>query len=115
MKQADLLVVRGDTRRLRVRVTCNDGAPYPGLSSCTARAQVRPFISSSTVLDTLSTENGRIRIDVDDSALVLDFPASVTRGYTFYHACFDLELTHSNGDVDTPVRIRLTVLQDGTR
>ena len=62
------------------------------LTGFTAKAELRPFPGSETVLDTLTTENGRLAIDLEESSITMAFPAKVTSKYTFPKACYDLLL-----------------------
>ncbi len=60
------------------------------LSGYTAKMELRPFPTSDTIYDTLTTENNRLVIDGSD--IEISFPAKVTAKYKFSEACYDLLL-----------------------
>lgn len=57
--------------------------------------QLRPYVKSKRILDTMSTENGRIT--VDGGKIALHFPASVTAEYQFDSAVYDLVAVSKDG------------------
>lgn len=62
------------------------------LANMTARMQIREKVTSSSVIDELTTENGMIVIDNDNKTIVIQIPASTTAEYTFKSAVYSLEL-----------------------
>ena len=62
------------------------------LSGLTARMQIREKLTSSTTVDELTTENGRIVIDNTAKTITLLIPATTTADYTFKSAVYSLEL-----------------------
>lgn len=57
-----------------------------------ARMQLRPKINSEEILDTYTTENGRLVIDVEDNTISIEVPATITESYNFNTAVYSLEL-----------------------
>lgn len=58
------------------------------LTGYTALMELRPYVRAKRVFDTLTTENGRI--EINQNAVVITFPASVTAEYKFDEAVYDL-------------------------
>lgn len=70
------------------------------LSGVTARMQIREKLTSTTTLDELTTENGKIVIDDTLKTITIVLSATVTQAYTFKSAVYSMELV--NGAVVTP-------------
>lgn len=62
------------------------------LANMTARMQIREKVTSSSVIDELTTENGMIVINNDNKTIVIQIPAGTTAEYTFKSAVYSLEL-----------------------
>lgn len=62
------------------------------LTGYRARMQLRPKVKSDTVLDTLTTENGRIVLDPLMGEITLIFPEDFSVDATWKGAVYDLEL-----------------------
>ena len=65
-------------------------------STCNLRMQLRTRANSPTVLDELSTDNGRLSFE-DDGKVRVFFPHDITRDYKFTHAVYDILAEDSNG------------------
>lgn len=70
------------------------------LTGVTARMQIRDKITSTTTLDELTTENGKIVIDDVLKTITILLSATVTQAYTFKSAVYSMELV--SGAVVTP-------------
>lgn len=57
--------------------------------------ELRPYIGSKRLFDTMSTENGRITVDF--GKVILKFPAEITAEYTFDSAVYDLIAVSEDG------------------
>jgi hypothetical protein len=62
------------------------------LAAITARMQIRPKVESTTILDELTTENGKIVINDTTKTISIVIPAAETELYTFKTAVYSLEL-----------------------
>jgi hypothetical protein len=62
------------------------------LLNLTARMQIREKLASTTTIDELTTENGKIIIDDNAKTITLVIPATTTQTYTFKSAVYSLEL-----------------------
>ena len=65
------------------------------LTGVTARMQIREKITSSSVIEELTTENSKIFVDNTLKTITLLLPASTTMGYTFTTAVYSLEIVRS--------------------
>lgn len=84
------------------------------LTGHTARMQIRRTIDSSTVMITLTTENGGIEIDGDDGKITIRMSDSDTAGLTS-SGVYDLEIEDASGNVSRVVQGTFTLSQEVTR
>jgi hypothetical protein len=87
--------------------------PYD-LTGHTARMQVRRTIESSTVIISLTTENGRIDIDGELGQINLSMTDDVTSEITS-SGVYDLEIIDGNGNVSRVIEGTFTLSQEVTR
>ncbi len=62
------------------------------LANTTARMQIREKVSSSVVIDELTTANGKLVVDNSLKEIRIIVPATVTAGYNFTSAAYNLEI-----------------------
>lgn len=62
------------------------------LSGMSARMQIREKITSTSVLDEYTTENGNIILDNVTKTITINVPAATTALYTFKSAVYSMEL-----------------------
>jgi hypothetical protein len=62
------------------------------LAGYTARMQIREKLTSTTTLDSLTTENGKILLDNTKKTITIVLSATATAAYTFKTAVYSLEL-----------------------
>lgn len=62
------------------------------LAATTARMQIRPTLSSDTILLELTSENGMIIINDTLKTITITIPAATTAGLTFKTAVYSMEL-----------------------
>ena len=77
--------------------------------------QIRPTIDSTEIISTLTTENGKITIDVVGKTIILKIPATETEGFSFTKAVYDLELEFPNGDRYRIAQGQITLNPEVTR
>lgn len=91
----DITIVQGSEENdVPIVPTEDDYSPII-LQGFTARCQIRPTLKSNTVLDDLTTENGRITITEIAGGLwqvTLLFPYLITSTYDFTNGVYQLEL-----------------------
>ena len=69
-----------------------DGITPIDLTGCTARSEWRESIDSTGVLFSLTTENGRLRIDPILGKIAIHLTEPETKAFTFFAAVYDLEI-----------------------
>lgn len=73
--------------------------PPVNLTGFTARMQIRETVESTTVLHSLTTENGGITLGGAAGTIALTISASDTAAFTFDTAVYDLEVVSAGGVV----------------
>lgn len=66
------------------------------LTGMTARMQLRSSLTSTTIIDTYTTELGTIAIDNVLKTITINVPAATTAAYTFSTAVYGLELVQGS-------------------
>lgn len=85
------------------------------LDGVSCSMQLRKTKSSEKFEDWLTTQNGRIVIDVEAARAVLHFPNAVTKALPAQSLVYDLELTTANGNVTRVLEGVITVSAEVTR
>lgn len=69
-------------------------SPVPvNLTGCTARMQIRKNVNDTTILDSLTTENGKLIIeDAVNGKVRINIVPEVSTTYTFTSGVYDLEI-----------------------
>lgn len=80
----------------------------------TARMQIRATAESTTVIDELTTENGKIVIDSATSTIIILISATVTAAYDFKTAVYSLEVI-SGPNVSELLVGNVTLVKEVTR
>lgn len=89
----------------------NQPVPLIGFS---ARMQLRPSLTSSTVLAEYTTGNGLIVLETSLSTITISIPAITTAGYNFSTAVYSLELVGGT-QVFQLITGTITLVQEVTR
>lgn len=84
------------------------------IAGYTARMQIREKLSSPVVLETLTTENGKIVLDNTKKTITLVLSATTTAGYIFKTGVYSLEL-EKDGIVVPLIYGTVSVEQEITR
>jgi hypothetical protein len=112
----DLDVYKGSTFVKIIQWKTGTPSLAVNLTGCTARMQIRKAVNDTTVLDTLTTENGKIEIHEPlNGKFKILIPASVSSAYTFTSAVYDLEIVFSGGTVTRVIEGCLTAAPEVTR
>lgn len=93
-KTKKISLVRGDTLKMQIEILIND-EPYTPVFGDKVRFAMKQTYSSSRVLI-----NKNIPIDT----LILHLEPKDTKKLSFGDYVYDIEITFSNGDVDTFIR-----------
>lgn len=102
-----------DTTRFNAYTSGGEVLYHPpvNLTGFTARMQIRETVESTTVLHSLTTENGGITLGGAAGTIALTISASDTAAFTFDTAVYDLEVV-SGGGIVTPVASGTVTLTD---
>lgn len=109
----NLTLTRGDTWKHVFDYLEPDEVTPVDLTGVSARLQLRPDINAGFV-ELLTTVSGEIIITPLIGRIALRLPAARS-GLLSGVLLYDLELTYSNGDVETIVAGTLTIVGDVTR
>lgn len=90
-KTKKISLVRGDTLRVQVEIFA-DNEPYIPVNGDSIRFAMKQYYASSKVL---------IEKIIPNDTLILKLDPSDTKRLSFGKYVYDIEITFSNGDVDT--------------
>ena len=85
------------------------------LTGYTARMQLRTSIDSTTTIDEYTTVNGKIQLDIANSAITILVDAVTTAAYTFSSAVYSLEMVSGTGVVSQIATGTITLVKEITR
>lgn len=85
-----------------------------GLSSATARMQIRATLSSTEIIDELTTVNGKIVIDDSNKTISVILTDIVTAAYTFSNAVYSMEII-TGGEVVPFIYGSVSLINEITR
>lgn len=112
MKPPDLNleIYQGSTYRKNLQwIVKSTGLPKD-LTGCTVKMQMRAYLGSETVIDELSTENGKIVLtDASQGKFQIILTPAQTVLYTFSKSVYDLDITFPVGDKYTLVKGTVTL------
>lgn len=91
-----------------------DGTPID-LTGYTARMQIRRRTTSQQLVDTLTTENGKITLGGAEGTITLNLSATETAALPAAQHQYDLELVSSGGEVTRLLMGYFVVRQEMTR
>lgn len=112
----DLDVYKGSTFVKVIQWKTGTPPVAVNLTGCTARMQLRKAVNDTTVLDTLTTENGKIVIyEPVNGKFKIVIPAVTSTAYTFTSAVYDLEIVFTDGTVTRVIEGCLTAAPEVTR
>lgn len=90
--------------------------PPVDLTGYTARMQIRESLDSATALHSMTTDpSGGIVLGATNGSITLSIPATVTAGFDFDTAVYDLELVSSTGVVTEVVSGIVSLVREATR
>lgn len=83
------------------------------ITGYTARMKIKNRVGG-TVLETLTTENGKIALDATNKTITLTLSATDTAAYTFKKGVYDLEMVSGGGVVTAILSGNITVVPEVT-
>lgn len=110
----DFSIPQGTDLSVPFRLKDGEGTPIR-LEGFSVRMQLRRFVSAEDVIDKLSTDNGRISVDVEEGMFTLSFPNEVTKSLPSGQLVYDIELVSPDGHVTRIVEGRIRVTAEVTR
>ena len=87
----DIVVDQGSDKQLPLTFKDSEGSLID-LNGYTAAMQIRKSADAAEAVDTLTTENGRISIDIEAASVTLIFPHATTSAMSAGRYVYDLEL-----------------------
>lgn len=84
-------------------------------SEFTARMAIVENVGDRRPLHLLTTENGGITMNAEDTAIELYMPAAATEGWRVFKGRYDLELVDSEGRVTRLLQGRVNISPNATR
>jgi hypothetical protein len=112
----DLDVYKGSTFVKSIQWKTGTPPVAVNLTGCTARMQIRKAVNDTVVLDTLTTENGKIVIEEPlNGKFKILIPATTSTNYTFTSAVYDLEIIFVDQSVVRVIEGCVTAAPEVTR
>lgn len=109
----DFELRRGDTFRRELTWKDANGRVVD-LSGASARMQIKRSPDDAAAIHAMTAGSG-ITLGATAPNVVLHIPASVTAGFSFESAVYDLEIHHANGDVETILAGVIHLIPDVTQ
>lgn len=113
----DLTIPQGTSWAIAFPLLDEDDQPYIDTTGWSARAQVRPSRTHSSVLfEWNTTASGSLgRITIEDGKVNMFVTPSQSSAWVWTRGVYDLEITDGNGDTFRPVGGHVWVDQEVTR
>jgi hypothetical protein len=112
----DLAVYKGSTFSKLIQWKTGATPVAVNLTGCTARMQIRKAVNDTTILDTLTTENGKIVIHEPlNGKFKIIISAATSTAYTFTSAVYDLEIVFTDQTVTRVIEGCITAAPEVTR
>lgn len=110
----NIKIEQGATFRFEI-VYRDSNSAIVNLTGFTARMQIRPIPSSTTILVNASTANGKIVITPSQGRIVVTLSATETAALDFTTARYDLEIEATDGTVTRLIEGVVTLSPEVTR
>lgn len=112
----DLTIYKGSTFIKTIQWKSGNPAVAVNLTGCTLRMQIRKSVNDTVVLDTLTTENGKLEIaNAIEGKININISATTSSAYTFDRGVYDLEVVFLNGSVYRIIEGSVTAVPEVTR
>lgn len=112
--QYDIFIEQGATYDQTFNWKDSAGDPV-NLTGYTARMQIRPSVSRSEIIESFTTENGKITLGGSAGTIRLLLTATQTAAITSRRGVYDLELIASNGVVTRLLEGGVEISREVTR
>jgi hypothetical protein len=112
----ELTIYKGSTFVKTIQWKSGSPATPVNLTGCTLRMQMRKSVSDAVILDTLTTENGKLEItNAAESKISIKIAATTSSAYTFDRGVYDLEVIFLDGSVYRIIEGAVTAVPEVTR
>lgn len=112
----DLTIYKGSTYSKLIQWKTGNPAIPVDLTSCTARMQIRRRVNDTEILDSLTTENGRLIIyNAVEGRIQIDIPSTVSTAYSFNSGVYDLEIVFPTGPIYRIMEGSIAAIPEVTR
>ena len=112
----DLDVYKGSTFVKIIQWKTGTTRVAVNLTGCTARMQIRKAVNDTAIMDTLTTENGKIEIHEPlEGKLKIIIAAEVSTLYAFTSAVYDLEIIFTDSSIVRIIEGCVTAAPEVTR
>ena len=110
----DFYIEQGATFTQTLIWTDGDGTPV-NLTGYSARMQIRPSVTSETIILSLTSNNGRITLGGATGAITLTISAVDSAALDKFSGVYDLELEAANGFVTRLLEGGIAISREVTR
>jgi hypothetical protein len=112
----ELTIYKGSTFVKAVQWKSGSPAVPVNLTGCTLRMQIRKTATDATILDSLTTENGKLEItSAIEGRIAIKIAAATSSAYTFDRGVYDLEVVFLDGSVYRIIEGAVTTVPEVTR
>lgn len=112
----ELTIYKGSTFIKAIQWKTGSPAIPVNLEDCTLRMQMRKTVNDSVVLDTLTTENNKLRIvSAAEGKIEINISAATSSAYTFDRGVYDLEVVFPDTSVYRIIEGAVTTVPEVTR
>lgn len=112
----ELVIYKGSTFIKAIQWKTGSPAVPVNLTDCTLRMQMRKTVNDTNVLDTLTTENGKLEIsNAVEGKIKIKIEPAVSSAYTFERGVYDLEVVFPDLSVYRIIEGAVTTVPEVTR
>lgn len=112
----ELTIYKGSTFVKAIQWKSGNPAAPVNLTGCTLRMQMRKTAGDTNILDTLTTENGKLEItNASEGKISIKIAAVTSSAYTFDRGVYDLEVVFLDGSVYRIIEGAVTTVPEVTR
>jgi hypothetical protein len=112
----ELTIYKGSTFVKAIQWKTGNPAAPVNLMGCSLRMQIRKTVTDTTVLDSLTTENGKLEItNAAEGRIAIKIAAAASSAYTFDRGVYDLEVVFLDGSVYRIIEGSVTTVPEVTR
>jgi hypothetical protein len=112
----DLTIYKGSTFVKTIQWKSGNPAVPVNLTGCSLRMQMRKTVNDTIILDSLTTENGKLEItNAIEGRISIKIAAAASSAYAFDRGVYDLEVAFLDGSVYRIIEGSVTTVPEVTR